>query len=234
MLRKSLMILSVLLLLLPFVAVAQDAAAAAGMGGVRAGEGPKEFLLDTFEDEGHWHASISNDVGYPTVKYIEGSPIEKKPEKEDQAGNTDIVDAKVLGVKIDFIKRAWVPIIIKPDTPIEIRGLTRSFSFFTIGRQYNHNLSVLLKNYDGRDFVIPVGRIDHYGWQKMTVDIPVTIDQQDPNYPARGGLEFVGFLIDLNPMEIRGDFYVYFDDLRVVTDLKYEEYDEPDDIKDTW
>lgn len=233
MLKKSLIVMSVLLILLPFTAAAQDLDAASigvdeGMSDIQ------EYLLDTFEAEGHWTADISNDVGYTTVKFIEGGASEKKPEKKDQVDNTAIEDTKVLGVKVDFLKRAWVPIIVKPDTPIDIRGESKVFSFYTIGRMYNHRISVMLRNYRGDDFVIPVGRMGHYGWRKMEVAVPPTIDQVDPNYPSRGGLQFVGFIIDLDPMSVRGDYYVYFDDLRVQTDISHESYDMPDDIDDVW
>ena len=233
MLKKSLILLIISIFLLPLGIVAQDMDAST-IGADDSMSDVQEYILDTFESEGHWNATISNDVGYTIVKYIEGGASEKSVEKKDQDDNTEITDELVLGVRVDFLKRAWYSIFVKPDAPIEIRGVAKVFSFYAIGRMYDHRINLLFENYRGKFLRIPVGRMNFYGWQKMEVAIPPTVDQEDPNYPARGGLKFLGFQIDLSPMQIRGDYYVYFDDLRVQTDISAESYALPDDIDDIW
>lgn len=197
-------------------------------------ENLQEFVIETFEVDAQWKVDVSYDVGFPTIRLLEGSPSEKNSDKKNQEDETNFDDDKVLGVKIDFIKRAFDQIIIKADNPIQIRGVVKTVSFFSIGRLYNHELSLLFKSYRGQDIILPVGKMNHFGWKKLEVNVPDSIDQIDPHYPYKGGLEFVGFLIDLDAMDIRGDYYVYFDDLRVITDIGNETYAKSDDIEDIW
>jgi hypothetical protein len=48
------------------------------------------------------------------------------------------------------------------------------------------------------------------------------------------GLKVLGFKIECDPMEAYGSYYVYFDDLRAVTDLFAEDNRDVDDMVDSW
>jgi hypothetical protein len=48
------------------------------------------------------------------------------------------------------------------------------------------------------------------------------------------GIKVVGFRIECDPIESFGTYYVYFDDLRAVTDLFAEDLRDPDDMSDSW
>jgi len=60
------------------------------------------------------------------------------------------------------------------------------------------------------------------------------IIQSDYHYTAASGIRVLGFRIDMDPLEAYGSYYVYFDDLRVRTDLYAEGYRDPDDPHDDW
>lgn len=194
----------------------------------------QEYVIDSFEVDSQWKVEISKDLGIPTLRHIDGSPADKDTQKQTQEEEKDFTDEKVLGLKVNFIKRAFEQILVRPDAPIHIRGVVKNISFFTIGRLYNHSISALFKTYSGQNVIIPVGKMNHYGWKKMEVEVPETIEQVHPNYPITGGMDFVGFLIDLDAMDIRGDYYVYFDDIRIVSDISMETYAKGDDIEDIW
>ena len=51
---------------------------------------------------------------------------------------------------------------------------------------------------------------------------------------ARKGIKVLGFIVDTDPMESYGTYYIYFDDLRAVTDLFAAENRDADDMADTW
>ena len=74
----------------------------------------------------------------------------------------------------------------------------------------------------------------------MTTAIPPSPDgehgivQSSVYHGNKPGLRIVGFRVDCNPMEARGAYYVYFDDLRAVTDLYDIENRDPDDMDDAW
>lgn len=214
---------------LPYALFAQDAAKKEGDN-----KNIQEYVIDTFEVNSQWKAVVSSDLGFSTLRLLNGAPADKASQKKNLNDQTDFADEKVLGLKVDFVRRAFDEILIKPDSPIQIRGVVKSVSFWTIGRLYNHNISLLFTTYSGQKLVIPVGTMNHYGWKKMEVEIPESIVQTDPNYPCYGGMEFTGFLISLDAMEIRGDYYIYFDDLRITSDIALESYNRPDDIEDIW
>jgi hypothetical protein len=44
----------------------------------------------------------------------------------------------------------------------------------------------------------------------------------------------MGFRVVVDPMEARGSYYIYFDDLRAETDLFSEHYRDADDMMDGW
>ena len=47
-------------------------------------------------------------------------------------------------------------------------------------------------------------------------------------------MKVVGFRIECNPWEAYGNYYIYFDDLRAVTDLYEVGIRDEDDMKDAW
>ena len=48
------------------------------------------------------------------------------------------------------------------------------------------------------------------------------------------GRKVVGVRIACDPDESFGTYYVYFDDLRAITDLFAEDMRDPDDMPDSW
>ena len=47
-------------------------------------------------------------------------------------------------------------------------------------------------------------------------------------------MRIIGFRVDCDPIYARGAYYIYFDDLRVVTDLYDVENRNEDDMIDNW
>ena len=48
------------------------------------------------------------------------------------------------------------------------------------------------------------------------------------------GLKIVGFRVECDPEEAYGHYYIYFDDLRVVSDLYEVDMRDKDDMFDNW
>ncbi|MCX7656982.1 MAG: flagellar filament outer layer protein FlaA, partial [Treponemataceae bacterium] len=130
---------------------------------------------------------------------------------------------------------------IRPLRPIPIEGITKTISVWVVGRNYNHVLKVVLQDFFGREYELYMGRLNFQGWKKLTVAIPPQspdgksgIVQRDYHYNSKMGLKIIGFKVECDPMEAYGSYYIYFDDLRAVTDLFAEENRDPDDMVDTW
>jgi hypothetical protein len=198
----------------------------------------KEISVDKFEFDGYWRSNISSDEGYTTTRLFEGAPAGKTPLAEEEG--LDIPDRYVLGTRVDFLRRGYNSITLYPIRPIPIEGITKTVSVWVVGRNFNHELTLLIQDFFGRKFELYIGKLNFQGWKRMTVAIPPQtgdgngIVQRSYHYNNQMGIKIIGFRIDCDPAEAYGSYYVYFDDLRAVTDLFAEESRDPDDMADAW
>jgi hypothetical protein len=198
----------------------------------------KEVSVDLFEREGAWKARISPDCGIISARLFDGAPSAKEP--IDDAENQQLVDEKVLGIKVEFFRRGVNSFYITAARPIPIEGVTKTVSVWIAGRNQSHNLTLLVQDYFGNNFEVYMGSLAFSGWKKLTVAIPPSPDgkrgivQQSAFWGDRPGLRIVGFRIDCDPEYAYGQYYLYMDDLRAVTDLYDMENSDPDDLSDNW
>lgn len=199
----------------------------------------KEISVDKFESAGFWLSRMSTDEGYTTTRLFEGAPAGKQPIEEEK--DLDIPDKYVLGTRIDFLRRGATSFTVFPIRPIPIEGITKTISVWVVGRNYNHTLKIMVQDFFGNEFELFMGKLNFQGWKKLTVAIPPQsadgksgIIQRNYHYNSFMGLKVVGFKVECDPMEAYGSYYIYFDDLRAVTDLFAEENRDPDDMVDSW
>ena len=196
----------------------------------------REVSLDKFERDGAWFVHMSPDYGVISSRNFEGSPTMKEPLK----GEEELEDSQVLGVKVEFFRRGVNSFYITSQRPIAIEGVTKTVSVWVCGRNQGHDLYLLVQDYFGHDYELYMGSLGFSGWKKLTCVVPPSPDsehgivQHSAYYGNRPGLSVVGFRVDCNPMLARGTYYVYFDDLRCVTDLYDMENHDDDDMSDAW
>lgn len=196
----------------------------------------RQISVDRFEVEGSWNAHISPDYGIISSRLFNGSPMMKEPLK----GEEDVEDSKVLGVKVEFFHRGINSFYITSTRPIPIEGVTKTISLWVAGRNMDHDMYVLIQDYFGNNFELYLGNLGFSGWKKLTVAVPPTPDgehgiiQQSAYNGIKPGIRILGFRVDCNPMLAKGQYYLYMDDLRVVTDLYDIENRDEDDINDDW
>jgi hypothetical protein len=199
----------------------------------------KEISIEKFEHEGYWLSSMSSDEGYTTTRLFSGGPSGKEPLAEEE--NMTIPDRYVLGTRIDFLRRGHSSFTLYPVRPIPIEGITKTISVWVAGRNFNHTLSLLIQDYFGRHYELYVGKLNFQGWKKLTIAVPPQAEdgvngivQRNYHYNNQMGIRITGFRVDCDPMEAQGSYYIYFDDLRAVTDLFAENDRDPDDMSDAW
>ena len=198
----------------------------------------KEVSVDKFENEGSWTCSMSSDEGVIQGRLFDGAPKQKKPIPEEE--NLNLPDSKVYGTKVSFYRRGYNSFEVRSVKPIPVEGITKTVSVWVVGRSYPHVLKLILEDYMGQRFELYVGKLNHAGWKLMTVAVPpqnaagTGIVQKDYHYGTSMGLKVVGFRIECNPWEAYGNYYIYFDDLRAVTDLYEVDLRDDDDMKDSW
>jgi len=199
----------------------------------------KEISVDKFEHDGFWRTSMSSDEGYITSRLFAGSPANKQPIPDEEGMN--IPDLYVFGARIDFLRRGHSSFHIYPTRPIPIEGITKTVSVWAAGRNFNHDLYLIIQDYFGRNYQFYMGKLNFIGWQKMTVAIPPALDdglsgvvQRNYHYQNNFGIKVMGFRVDCDMLETRGVYYLYLDDLRAETDLFSEHHRDPDDMVDGW
>jgi len=212
----------------------------------------REISVDRFEHEGFWKSSMSSDEGYTTTRLFIGSApvanhetgtIGKEPIPEEEGYN--IQDVHVLGTRVDFLRRGYSSFYVYPTRPIPIEGITKTVSVWVAGRNFNHKLYLLIQDFFGRnyEFLMQQGgggsSLNFTGWQRMYATIqPSTgysgVVQRSVHYQNNFGIKIMGFRIDCDPLEARGSYYIYFDDLRAVVDLFAEYNRDPHDMIDGW
>ena len=199
----------------------------------------KEVSVEKFEREGFWRSTMSPDNGYTMTRLFRGSPLGKEPLPEEEG--MDIPDVNVLGTRVDFLRRGFTSFTVYPIRPIPIEGITKTVSVWVVGRNFNHTLVLLLEDFFGRPFELTMGRLNHQGWKRLTVAIPPQAEdgfngivQRNYHYSNHMGLKIRGFRVDVDPWAAYGSYYIYFDDLRAVTDLFAENNRDPDDMLDNW
>jgi hypothetical protein len=205
----------------------------------------KEVSVDKFESAGFWNAYISADEGYIQSRLFEGNPAGKAqepiPDERYVGIDPQTGDKYVFGIRTDFYVRGNNEIFVLAKRPIPIEGITKTISVWVIGRNYNHELIVILQDFFGDRFELPLGKLNFQGWKKLSVAVlpqnpagRTGIVQRNFHYSSHMGIKIVGFKIECDPDEAFGTYYVYFDDLRAVTDLFAEDNRDTDDMPDTW
>lgn len=199
----------------------------------------KEVSVDKFESAGFWDAKMSTDEGYAVARLFEGAPAGKTPIPEEQ--NLNLPDKYVLGTRVDYLRRGYSSFTIVPTRPIPIEGVTKTISVWVAGRNYNHVLKILVEDFFGREYELFMGKLNFQGWKKLTVAIPpqgpdgkTGIVQRNYHFTTNSGVKVIGFKVECDPEEAFGSYYIYFDDLRAVTDLFAEDSRDPDDMVDSW
>jgi len=199
----------------------------------------REISVDKFEHDGFWRSHMSSDDGYTTSRLFSGAPAGKQPIPEEEG--MDIPDLYSLGTRVDFLRRSYSSFTIFPARPIPIEGITKTISMWVAGRNFNHELYVLIQDFYGRNYEFFMGRLNFMGWQRLTATIPPQpsdglsgVAQRSYHYQGNFGIKIMGFRIDCDPMEARGSYYIYFDGLTAHTDLFSEHHRDPDDMVDGW
>jgi len=194
----------------------------------------KEISVSKFEDDGFWNGVMPRDDGFISLRRFEGSPADKKPLAGETAASIAESDKYVLGVKIQHLHRSQTTFEITPIRPLPIPGISKTISVWVVGRNVKHELFVIVDDQFGGRAKIPLGDLAFTGWKKLTAAIPPNIRQADPRYVSKQGIMVKGFLIETDPAETYGSYYIYFDDLRAVTDLFSENNRDADDMIDAW
>lgn len=189
------------------------------------------YIADNFDSadasEWAWQAVGSKFVaeGFPTVKYFEGMPRVLQAMQDDPDGKYGF-----LGTRVKFDRKGdnWLDIYpTKDDTPYEIpfKGIVSRVDMWVWGGGYSYTLEMLVRDVHGRVHTLEFGSINFKGWKNMSLSVPSTLAQSSPYIGNKNVLQFVGFRIRTSPWERVDDFYIFFDEFKVLTNIYLDSYD---------
>jgi len=181
-----------------------------------------------------------NETAYPQSAYVKAWPMAVFGFNRD--------DLKSFGIRGRFDRQGYNWIDVYPVTgegnnakpfEIPIPGRLRYFDLWVWSANMDLYIDAMIRDYQGIVHTIHFGTLDFTGWKNMRANIPSTIRQDKRSMPTHAGIKFVKFRIWTQPLERVGDFYIYFKQLKALTDTFDTMFDgdqlaDPDLIPDLW
>jgi hypothetical protein len=150
-------------------------------------------------------------------------------------------DYRALGVLGNFTRSGynWVdiyPVAANEDGEevafeIPLPGRVQYLDLWAWGANHNFYLDAYVRDYQGAVHAIRIGDLNHKGWKNLRVPVPSNIRQTKRILPNFTGLRFVKFRLWTRPAELLGDFYVYIDQFKILSDT-FESFFDGDDLAD--
>jgi len=176
-----------------------------------------------------------NDVTYPITNYVEAWPIAVFGYNR----GSDSTPVKSFGINGRFDRQGynWIDVYptLKetPDTPYEIPipGRVQNMDMWVWGANLKYYIEVYVRDYMGVIHSLKLGDISYTGWRNLKVNIPTTIRQSRRILPSYAALTFVKFRIWTQPVEKVDNFYIYFKQFKVLTDM-FESLFDGNDLAD--
>ncbi len=148
--------------------------------------------------------------------------------------NKENKDHFALGIHAKFDRKGYNAIKIIPakkengklvPSPLLIPGRAKTMDLWVWGSNYNYYMDLHLRDYQGVDHVITLGDLTFQGWRNLTAIIPGSIPQARRHIPRYQPLELTELVIWTRPTESVDDFYVFLDQVKVLTDMFETRFD---------
>lgn len=211
----------------------------------------ERLTIENFEQAEDWRARSTTPLGKTRLQkmvqrgiiqdvYDEQSvPYERDPKSGEYVQTNQQARANekefnhVLGVKTYFSDKGFDRVEISPPHEYIIKGKVRQISVWVLGRNYRHTLYAKFRDYTGKTHNIRLGRLDFFGWRKLTATVPGFIPQSSRFALQDKNIHFVSLFVNSDPHEVGGEFYFYVDNLEVRTD-KFDPVYPGYEVKDNW
>jgi len=190
-----------------------------------------------------------NPVTELKLKYMEGSPSALKPERWS-ADKKGMNKKSCLGMHFRFKYPGYnsihvlPPLEVKWDDPsekvttydprtgkqiqeraLQLPGKAKALSIWAHGRGNDYFLECWVKDYRGEVHILKFGTLNFVGWKPLLTNIPRYIPQSIESYPQTRVLKIMRFVIRSSPDAPSEDVFMFFDQLKVLTDTYEVNFD---------
>jgi hypothetical protein len=122
---------------------------------------------------------------------------------------------------------------------IPLPGRVQYLDMWVWGSNFDFYMDAYVRDYQGTVHVLRMGDLSYKGWKNLRVLVPSHIRQSKRILPNYAGLQFVKFRVWTRPSEVLGDFYVYLDHFKVLSDtfeslFDGDELSDPDRVQELW
>jgi len=182
---------------------------------------------------------------FPLTTYVNAWPTAAFGNFRGNDSQNQIMSFGIHG-RFDRTGYNWIDIYpVLADDPderpyeIDIPGRILNMDMWVWGSNHRFYIEVFLRDYRGVVHSLRLGDLAYIGWRNLSVNIPSTIAQSRRTLPALQALKFVKFRIWTTPSERVDNFYVYFNQLKIWTDMFESLYDgnelaDPAEIERLW
>ena len=108
---------------------------------------------------------------------------------------------------------------------IQIPGQARGLSVWVHGRGNDYYLEAWLKDWTGETHVVHFGSVNFVGWRPIKALIPLYVPQSTESYPQTKVLKITRFVVRAAPTAIVEDVYLFFDQVKALTDTYEVNFD---------
>jgi hypothetical protein len=195
------------------------------------------IVLESFDnpEESSWVAVGSRFAtsGFPRVAFPSAWP------EALHRSNPDGIDFRALGVWGRFDRQGFNYIQLIPDrrdengdfVGIPIPGIAKVLDLWVWGSMHDFYLEAHVLDQRGFTHVLDFGSIMHTGWRNLSVTIPPNVSQARRQIPHAEPLTLTKLVVWTRPWERVDNFFIYFDQIKVLTDLFVSRFD-GDDLVD--
>ena len=194
-------------------------------------------ILESFDPEDRttdWLVLGSKFVteGFPKQTYTKSWP------EAVFGSNKDDKDLQVLGINVKWDRKGYNNIEIIPvkedadgntvPNPLSIPGRAKKLDLWVWCSDFDYYFEIHVRDTNGVVHVLNMCGLARIGWNNFYTDIPGYIAQTGNYVPFLKSLELVKIVIWTKPTENVSNYFVYFDQIKVLTDTFITRFDGDD------
>jgi hypothetical protein len=194
----------------------------------------------TWKTEASKFSTKTDDISYPVIAYVNAYPMAAFGVNPEGGENI-----KSLGIHGRFDRPGYNWMDIYPTdsdgnpAEIPVPGRVRSIDMWVWGANLKCYIEIFLRDYQGVVHVLKLGDISYPGWKNLRVNVPNIIPQSKRILPSYAGLSFIKFRIWTMPTEGVNNLFIYFKQLKVLTDTYEALFDgnslaDPQQVEKLW